>query len=177
MLRFKLIPVVVLVGALVVGCGVDTDPDAVAPHVAAKTPLVFEPAVGKPIVMFEGLVNGGKPMSADLASFDALPKQTLKVIEPFLKKSMTFTGVSFADLFNAAQATGKSVTVHALDDYEVTFKVAVLRDQGALLATAVDGKTIEISDGGPVRLVFPASSEVGKDGDMWVWSIDNITVE
>ena len=29
----------------------------------------------------------------------------------------------------------------------------------------VDGKTIEISDGGPVRLVFPASSEVGKDGE------------
>ena len=177
--RFKLIPVLALVGALVVGCGVDTDPVAVAPQVgeAAKAQLVFEPAVGKPIVKFEGLVNDGKPVSADLASFDALPKQTLKVVEPFVKKSMTFTGVSFADLLNAAQATGRSVTVHALDDYEVTFKVAVLRDQGALLATAVGGKAIEMSAGGPVRLVFPASSKAGKDSDLWVWSIDKITVE
>lgn len=179
MRRFKLLPVVALVGALVAGCGVDTEPVAVAPHVgeAANASLVFKPATGKPIVKFDGLVNGGKPTSADIASFDALPQQTLKVVEPFVKKSMTFTGVTFADALNAAKATGKSVTVHALDDYEVTFKVSVLRAQGALLATAVDGKAIELSSGGPVRLIFPASSKAGKNTDLWVWSIDKITFE
>jgi len=168
-----------LLGALLVGCGVDTEPAAVAPQVggASTKQLAFEPAKGRPIVVLDGLVNGGEPMRADMASFNALPKQTLKVVEPFVKKSMTFTGVAFADVLNAAKGTGTSVTVHALDDYEVTFKVATLRDQGALLATRVDGEAIDVSEGGPVRLVFPASSKAGKDTDLWVWSIDKITVE
>lgn len=165
-------------GVLVVGCGTDTEPTAVAPQAtAAKVPLVLEPAKGKPIVMFKGLVNGGQSISADLASLNALPRQTLTVDEPFEKKSMTFTGVGFADLLTAAKATGKSVTIHALDDYEATFAATALREPGVLLATRVDGKAIEVSSGGPVRLVFPASSETGKDTDLWVWSIDQITVE
>ena len=123
------------------------------------------------------MVNGGQPLSADLASINALPMQTLTVVEPFLKETMTFTGVAFADLLTAARATGNSVTIHALDDYEATLDTAVLREPGVLLATRVDGEDIEVSSGGPVRLVFPPSSETGKDSDLWVWSIDQITVE
>ena len=177
--RPVLLSVVALVAALVAGCGAASEPAAVAPQVdgASTVQLAFAPAEGKPIVMLEGLVNGGKPMPADMASFNALPKQTLTVTEPFVKKSMTFTGVAFADLLNAAQATGTSVTVHALDDYEVTYKAALLRDQGVLLATRVDGKAIEVASGGPVRMVFPGTSKAGKDTDLWVWSIDKITVE
>jgi hypothetical protein len=126
--------------------------------------------------MFKGLVNGGRPIAADLASFDALPTQSLTVVEPFVKKSMTFTGVGFADLLNAAKATGKSVTVHALDDFTQTLDTTRLREAGVLLATRVNGKVIEVKSGGPVRLVFPPSAEAGKNTDHWVWSIDQITV-
>jgi len=128
-------------------------------------------------VTFSGLVNGGQPLTADLASLDALPNQTLTVVEPFVKQSITFTGVGFADLLNATQATGQSITLHALDDYEVTLDFAVLAEPGVMLATQADGKPIDGASGGPVRLVFPASSESGKDTDLWVWSIDHITVE
>ena len=86
------------------------------------------------------------------------------MVEPFVKKSMTFEGVGFADLMNAAKATGTSLTVHAADDYEVTFDAAMLRSEGALLATHVDGKPIEVRSGGPVRMIFPASSKAGEDG-------------
>ena len=126
---------------------------------------------------FTGLVNGGQPLAADLASLDALPNQTVTVLEPFLQESITFTGVGFADLLNAARATGESVTLHALDGYEVTFDAAVLQEPGVLLATQADGEHIDLAAGGPVRLVFPASSEAGEDTDLWVWSIDQITVE
>jgi hypothetical protein len=90
---------------------------------------------------------------------------------------MTFTGVGFADLLTAAKATGKSVTIHALDDFEATLDVAVLREAGVLLATRADGKLLELKAGGPVRLVFPPSSKAGKDTNLWVWSIDQITVK
>ena len=69
------------------------------------------------------------------------------------------------------------MTIHALDDYQATLDTAVLREPGVLLATKVDGKDIALKSGGPVRLVFPASSKEGKDTDLWVWSIDQITVK
>ena len=33
------------------------------------------------------------------------------------------------------------------------------------------------SNGGPVRLVFPEGSEAGADPDLWVWSVDQLTVK
>jgi len=167
----------ICVGLLVAGCGA-APPTAAAPSATeAAAQLVLEPATGKPIVTFSGLVNGGQPLAADIASLDALPKQTLTVVEPFVMQSIAFTGVGFADLLNAVEATGQSITLHALDDYEVTLDRAVLAEPGVMLASQADGKPIDGASGGPVRLVFPASSESGKDTDLWVWSIDHITVE
>jgi len=166
------------VSLLVAGCGAAAPPPAAAPTASeASAQLVLAPATGKPIVTFSGLVNGGQPLAADLASLEALPSQTLTVVEPFVKQSITFTGVGFADLLNAAKATGNSITLHALDDYEVTLDLAVLAEPGVMLATQADGAPIDGASGGPVRLIFPASSESGKDTDLWVWSIDHITVE
>jgi hypothetical protein len=164
---------------LSVGCGVSTEPSADAPQVssAPRKHLVLKPATARPIVAFTGRVNAGHPISADMASLNALPSQTLTVYEPFVKKSQTFSGVPFADLLDAAGASGTSVTIHALDDYKATMKISVLRKPGVLLATRVGGKPIALDSGGPVRLVFPATSKAGKDSDLWVWSIDHITVE
>ena len=170
--------VAVLASLLAAGCGASAPPTAATPQtVQASAQLVLKPATGQPIVTFTGLVNGGQPLAADLASLNALPSQTLTIVEPFMMQSMTFTGVGFADLLNAANATGQSITLHALDDYEVTLDAAVLQEPGVMLATQADGKPIDGASGGPVRLVFPASSESGKDTDLWVWSIDQITVE
>jgi len=179
--RWRLAAIAALVGALGAlgaGCGTGSRPVAVALQVSQKpaTQLVLKPAPGTPIVTFRGLVNGGKPIAVDLASLDALPSQRMTIMEPFLKKSMTFSGVSFSDLLTAAKATGKSVTIHALDDFHATVNTATLREPGVLLATRVNGKTIDLKSGGPVRLVFPPSSAAGKDTNLWVWSIDLITV-
>lgn len=167
----------VLVGLLCAGCGTATEPASV-PTPASQPPkahLVLKPATGKPIVTFEGLVNNGRPVTVDIASFDALPRQSLTITEPFIKKKVTFTGVGFGDLLTAAKVTGKSITIHALDDFKATLDVAALRQAGVLLATRADGKTLEVKAGGPVRLVFPPSSQAGKDTNNWVWSIDRIT--
>jgi DMSO/TMAO reductase YedYZ molybdopterin-dependent catalytic subunit len=59
----------------------------------------------------------------------------------------------------------------------VEVKVADLTDRGILLATKVDGARIPVDEGGPIRLVFPADSTVGKNTDLWIWSIDSITVD
>ena len=179
MTRARLLLSAAVIGVLAAGCGTAAQPGAIAPQAdqVSRVRLVLKPATGKPVVKIRGLVNGGRPVAVDLASLNALPKHKLTVVEPFLKKSMTFTGVSFADLLTAAKATGTSVTMHALDDYQATLKTSVLRDQGVLLATQVGGKDIELKSGGPVRMVFPASSKAGRDSDLWVWSVDQITLK
>lgn len=177
--RWRVVALALLLGALGSGCGTGSKPVAVAPPASAKPAanLVLKPAPGTPIVTFKGLVNGGRPLAVDLASFDALPTQRMTIMEPFLKKTMTFSGVSFSDLLSAAKATGESVTIHALDDFHATVNTATLRESGVLLATRANGKAIDLKSGGPVRLVFPPSSAAGKDTNLWVWSIDQITVK
>lgn len=179
MTRWRFPAVALLIGVLGAGCGTGSRAAdvAVKPSEASGAQLVLKPSTGKPIVTFAGLVNGGKPLTVDLASLDALPAQKLTIVEPFVKKSMTFTGVSFTDLLTAVKATGKSLTIHALDDFTATIGAAALRADGALLATRADGELIDVKSGGPVRLVFPPSSETGKDTNLWVWSIDQITVK
>jgi hypothetical protein len=176
--RLRLLPVLLLVGLLTVGCAGTESPSAEPTASSApKQNLVLRPATAKPLIAFTGRLNGGRPISADMASLNALPRQTVRVFEPFVRKSQSFSGVPFADLLDATRATGTSVTIHALDDYEATLDTDVLREPGVLLATRVDGKAIELDAGGPVRLIFPASSKIGKDTDLWVWSIDHISVE
>jgi hypothetical protein len=177
-IRLRLVPVVLALGALTLGCQGNIDPAPVSSH-ASSSPhaqLVLKPATGKPLITLTGRVHGGRPLAVDMASFNALPTQTMTVFEPFVKKRQTFSGVSFADLLEAADARGSSVTIHALDDYETTMTAKVLRDSGVLLATRVDGSAIALDAGGPVRMVFPASAKIGKDTDLWVWSIDHITL-
>jgi hypothetical protein len=177
-IRLRLVPVVLALGALTLGCQSNTEASPVASH-ASSSPharLVLKPAAGRPLITFTGRVNSGRPLAADMASFNALPTQTLTVLEPFVKKRQTFSGVSFADVLEAAGASGSTVTIHALDDYETTLSAKVLRSSGVLLATRVGGKAIGLDAGGPVRMVFPASAKIGKDTDQWVWSIDHITV-
>ena len=77
----------------------------------------------------------------------------------------------------AAKTTGRSVIIHALDDFEATVDAAVLREAGVLISTRADGKLIDVKSGGPVQLVFPPSSEADKDTYLRVWSIDHITVK
>lgn len=167
-----------LMATLGAGCSTDGDStDTAAGQARPRTDLTITPATGDPLVTFTGLVNAGKPLVVDLAALDALPQQTITTYEPFLKTDVTFSGVSFSDLLGAAGATGGAVLVHALDDYERTIGTDVLRRPGVLLATREAGEEIPIRNGGPVRLVFLHGSPSGADPDLWVWSVDRLTVK
>jgi DMSO/TMAO reductase YedYZ molybdopterin-dependent catalytic subunit len=47
---------------------------------------------------------------------------------------------------------------------------------GVLLATKADGAAIPLGKGGPIRLVFPPDAPAGKNKDLWIWSIDSMTI-
>jgi hypothetical protein len=176
--KLALATALALTALLGTACTTDggTDAGAVVPPAQPRADLTLAPAEGDPVLRLTGLVGTGRPLDVDLLSLDGLPQQSVTTYEPFLKTTVTFSGVAFADLLDAAGASGQDVLVHALDDYERTIPANALREPGVLLATREGGEEIPIPEGGPVRLVFPEDSPTGADPDLWVWSVDRISV-
>lgn len=122
--------------------------------------------------------NDGTATVMDLATLERLPRVEVRLHEPFEQRDMRFTGVRVDDLLrlSGAPSTAADVLVHALDDYQVRFRVEELTDAGAVLATRADGAPIALEDGGPIRIVFPESDGPGRNKDNWIWSVDWIRV-
>ena len=136
---------------------------------------------GKPVLIITGAVtnrNDDTAVAFDMRTLDALATVTTRIHEPFVEKDLTFTGIPMIDLMARAgiATTATKLQLHALDDYKVELTMADIADRGVLLATKIDAARIPLSAGGPIRLIFPAGSTLGKNKDMWIWSVDSITV-
>jgi hypothetical protein len=167
--------------AFLTGCG----SDPVAPTGAKAAPVAAEPITralpapqGRSILTLTGVGKGNSgPTTSklDFATVDGLAHQRLVVLEPFLKKQVTFTGVRMDTFMKAAgfPAGTARLSMRAVDDYHVALGTA---DMGtnAFLATRADGKRIALAKGGPVRLIFTGKGKLAGNSDNWIWSVDRI---
>ncbi|HEY7605566.1 MAG TPA: molybdopterin-dependent oxidoreductase [Actinomycetes bacterium] len=122
--------------------------------------------------------NKGRKLELDLASLEKMRQVRLEAAEPFLKRRVTFEGVLLSDLLKVAGVpdSASKVSLTALDDYKVDFKVADVRSSQMLLATKADGKHMPVDRSGPIRIVFPDSSTLGRNPDLWIWSVATMKV-
>ncbi|MEM9049810.1 MAG: hypothetical protein AAGC92_13950 [Pseudomonadota bacterium] len=91
-----------------------------------------------------------------------------------------FEGPTLAAVLEAAGATGETLTLQALDGYQIEVKVSELVRNGAVLALRRDGRPLGIGDFGPLHLVFPrAERDDLKDmsDDNWIWSVYHISIQ
>jgi hypothetical protein len=184
--------VVALVTALAVAaCGGKEAPEQAAAS-GASSPLVVDDgtlAAGEKIAAPQGEVvltvtgaigahNMGRRLQLDLASLERMRQVRLEAAEPFLKRRVMFEGVLLSDLLAVAGVPGSAtkVSLTALDDYKVDFKVADVRSSQMLLATKADGKHMPVDRSGPIRIVFPDSSSLGRNPDLWIWSVSSMKV-
>jgi hypothetical protein len=125
-----------------------------------------------------GTANKGKKLELDLASLEKMRQVRVEAAEPFLKRRVTFEGVLLSDLLAVAGVpdSASKVSLTALDDYKVDFKVADVRSSQMLLATKADGKHMTVERSGPIRIVFPDSSSLGHNPDLWIWSVSSMKV-
>ena len=124
-----------------------------------------------------GTANKGKKLELDLASLEKMRQVRVEAAEPFLKRRVVFEGVLLSDLLAVAGVPDSASTVlTALDDYKVDFKVADVRSSQMLLATRADGKHMPVDRSGPIRIVFPDSSSLGHNPDLWIWSVASMKV-
>jgi hypothetical protein len=125
-----------------------------------------------------GTANKGKKLELDLASLEKMRRVRLEAAEPFLKRRVVFEGVLLSDLLAVAGVpdSASKVSLTALDDYKVEFKVSDIRSSQMLLATKADGKHMPVDRSGPIRIVFPDSSTLGRNPDLWIWSVESMKV-
>jgi hypothetical protein len=188
----RLVVVALAVALAVAACGgkEKETPQAAGPN--ASSPQVVDDgtlAAGEEISLPKGEVvltvsgdigaaNKGKKLELDLASLEQMRRVRLEAAEPFLKRRVTFEGVLLADLLAVADVpdSARTVSLTALDDYKVDFKVADVRSSQMLLATKADGKHMPVDRSGPIRIVFPDSSSMGRNPDLWIWSVASMKV-
>ena len=185
--------VVALVAALAVGACGGKEPAAeqtVAPGVSAPTVVdggtlaageKIAAPTGEVVLTVTGAIgehNKGRQLELDLASLERMRRVRLEAAEPFLKRRVMFEGVLLSDLPTVAGVpdSASKVSLTALDDYKVDFKVADVRSSQMLLATKADGKHMLVDRSGPIRFVFPDSSSLGRNPDLWIWSVSSMKV-
>jgi hypothetical protein len=188
----RLVVVVLAVALAVSACGGkdEAPPKAAAP--SPSSPLVVDDGslvAGEKISAPKGEVvltvtgdigevNKGKKLELDLASLEKMRQVRLEAAEPFLKRRVMFEGVLLSDLLTVAGVSDSAskVSLTALDDYKVDFKMADVRSSQMMLATKADGKHMPVDRSGPIRIVFPDSSSLGRNPDLWIWSVASMKV-
>jgi hypothetical protein len=146
-----------------------------APRQVAEPTVVPPPTPGTDVVLTVGAAD--RSVDWDLPGLATLPTRDVTVQEPFLQRPATFTVVRFTDVL-ASSGVPATATVHltALDDYTVDLDLGDPRTTAALLALAEDGHAIAVADGGPIRIVFPDGSDLGRNEDTWIWSLRSTEV-
>jgi hypothetical protein len=189
----RLVAVALVAALAVAACGGNKEeapgqaasPDASRPMVVDDGTLAAGEKIAAPkgevVLTVTGAIgahNKGRRLELDLASLERMRQVRLEAAEPFLKRRVTFEGVLLSDLLNVAGVSegASKVSLTALDDYKVDFTLADVRSSQMLLATKADGKHMPVDRSGPIRIVFPDSSSLGRNPDLWIWSVSSMKV-
>ena len=113
-------------------------------------------------------------------SFSTLPRAMITTTTPWTP-STKFEGVSMKDVLAASGFTGKTLRVHALNDYWVDIPMKDVDSYNIILANKRDGVELKVRDFGPYFIVYPLddnAEDLNKPiyYSRLVWQVDSITV-
>jgi hypothetical protein len=148
----------------------------------AQEPLA--PPEGSVILTVGGNVavtNAEGGAQFDRAMFDAIGTSEITTTTPWTDGPQVFSGVLGRDLFERLGAEGATVTATALNDYTVEIPMEDFANYDVLLATEMNGETMQVSDKGPIWIVYPRDGEPALQDrrlhDRWVWQLKALNVE
>ena len=188
MARTLRLAVVALATALAVAaCGGGEPAPSGAPEPAASRPQVVDDGTlaaggrvaaprGEVVLTVTGAIgagNNGRRLELDLASLERMRRVRLVAAEPFLKRRILFEGVLLADVLEVAGVLGSAsrVSLTARDGYKVDVPLADVRSSRMVLATRADGRPMPVDKAGPIRIVFPDGSSLGRNPGLWIWRV------
>jgi hypothetical protein len=95
--------------------------------------------------------------------------------------NQVFEGVLARTVLDRVGASGDTVVATALNDFVAPVPMAEIRKFNVLLATIMNGKEMEVSDKGPIWIVYPRNDnpelQDSKYNDRWVWQLRELRVE
>lgn len=114
----------------------------------------------------------------DRAALAAMPQKSITANAEPWSASVKMQGPRLADVLAAAGATGKPITVYALDGYGAEMTVDQIAAQDWVLAMVADGKPLGIGGRGPLWLAYDTGSgkATAEQEGAWVWSVFHIEV-
>lgn len=124
------------------------------------------------------VTNHSKIVKFTLNSLRKLGTTQISIYEPFVKARQTFTVVSLAKIFKSANISpSATVITDALNEYIYTNTAKNFTNSNGQLAIARFAAPIPYDQGGPIRIIFPDKSVLGKNLNSWNWSLNLITVK
>lgn len=143
------------------------------------------PAPKGPVIL---LVSGNIEITNSLegAQFDremlhSLGTSVVETSTSWTDGDQRFEGVLARVVLDRVGASGTTLIASALNDFVAPVPMAEVRRYDVLLATSVNGKQMEVSDKGPIWIVYPRNDhpelQDSKFNDRWVWQLKELRVE
>jgi sulfoxide reductase catalytic subunit YedY len=156
--------------------GVDNSDLPVTPteylHITGLTPQVD---IEQYRLSMEGLVDNPLELSYEMIlEYETVTEVVLLICPGFFVDNARWTGVSLVTMLAEAglKAEATKITFYAMDNYRRTLSLEVVNKDGVFLAYEVNGETLPLDHGYPLRLVV---SKVF--GSEWVKWINRIVIE
>ncbi len=119
-----------------------------------------------------------KALAFDLDALEKMKQQKFTVEAEGWSGSVLLQGPGLEDVLAIGGATGRNITVTAMDGYSVALSAEELSNHNWILALKANGKSLAIGGRGPLWLAYDTKgNKVGSDDEAkWVWSVFVIEV-
>ena len=151
----------------------------VVPTMALATPE------GPVILKVTGNLDPADPtdgeVAFDMAMIQALPQHEIVTSNPWVDKPHKYVGPKLADVLTAVKANGKSITLTALNSFQIRINRDKVRQYDPILAWQDDGVTMRVRDKGPLWFILPLDQHPelkrSEFTDMMIWQLSAIDIQ
>lgn len=127
------------------------------------------------------VTNTPEGAAFDRAMLEEIGLTELSTSTPWTDGVQQFNGILGRTLLERVGAQGSVVMASALNDYTVELPMDDFTTYDVLLALDMNGATMQVSDKGPVWIVYPRDQvpalQDRKMHDRWVWQLKSLQVK
>lgn len=128
-----------------------------------------------------GVTNAESGAVFDREMLRELGLVTLETSTPWTDGVPVFSGILVRTLLERVAAEGTMVDATALNDYKVSIPIEDFMSYDVLLAMEMNGQEMQISDKGPLWIVYPRDDEPALQDrrlhDRWIWQLKALHVQ
>lgn len=152
--------------------------------VLAQSPEPLPAPEGPVLLLISGniqVTNSDEGAAFDRRMLNDLGVTEIRTSTPWTDGVQVFTGVLARTVFERVGAEGTVVAASALNDYTVEVPMEDFQTYDVLLATEMNGEQMQVSDKGPIWIVYPRDDQPDLQDrrlhDRWVWQLESLKVQ